>query len=221
MQFSLLGNLLIGVAKFFAYARTGHSSMFSEAVHTLVDVGNQAVLAWGLYEAEKAPDRQHPYGYGRAAFFYSLLSALTTFGVGALYTGYHATYDLISLHMHPPAGIDTWAVLAVSGIIDGWVLVNAIGNVRRRAGEAGVSPWQWLVSFKVRLCGSRAGSLVWALTQRLWAPRIRSRWLLSSRTRPRWLALRWLLVAFSRLKSRATPCGMPLQVVALLPFLAL
>ena len=58
----------------------GHSAMFTEAIHTLVDVGNQAVLGYGLREASKAPDNRYQYGYGRAAFFYSLLSALTTFG---------------------------------------------------------------------------------------------------------------------------------------------
>ena len=37
--------------------------MFSEAVHTLVDVGNQAILAYGLREAAKAPDNRYQYGY--------------------------------------------------------------------------------------------------------------------------------------------------------------
>lgn len=40
---SLLGNLTIASAKFYGYSRTGHSAMFTEAVHTLVDVGNQVL----------------------------------------------------------------------------------------------------------------------------------------------------------------------------------
>lgn len=44
---SLGGNVAIAVAKFYAYTRTGHSAMFSEAVHTLVDVGNQVLCLFG------------------------------------------------------------------------------------------------------------------------------------------------------------------------------
>ncbi len=96
---SLSGNLLISAAKFFAYTRTGHAAMFTEAVHTLVDVGNQAILVgllpqfvltsqgFGLRTAERTPDKSHQYGYGRAAFFFSLLFALSTFGFGSIYTG--------------------------------------------------------------------------------------------------------------------------------------
>ena len=61
--------------------------MFSEAIHTLVDVCNQILLGYGFREAEKNPDRNFHYGYGRAAFFWSLISALSTFGFGAVYTG--------------------------------------------------------------------------------------------------------------------------------------
>ena len=46
---SLTGNLLISGAKFFAYTRTGHSAMLSEAIHTLVDVGNQVLLLLQLW----------------------------------------------------------------------------------------------------------------------------------------------------------------------------
>ena len=39
--------------------------MLTEAIHTLVDVGNQAILGYGLREASKAPDKTHQYGYGQ------------------------------------------------------------------------------------------------------------------------------------------------------------
>jgi divalent metal cation (Fe/Co/Zn/Cd) transporter len=109
--------------------------MLSEAIHTLVDVGNQAspdvgpglvapgttrqqglaphwqaILGFGLREAERSPDTSYQYGYGRAAFFYSLLTALSTFGFGSVYTFYQGCSALLApqeLHACP----ETWAVL--------------------------------------------------------------------------------------------------------------
>lgn len=148
LALSLLGNLLISGAKFYAYSRTGHSSMFTEAVHTLVDVGNQTILGYGLRVADKTPDKSFQYGYGRAAFFFSLLSALSTFGFGSLYTGYHGLDTLLN----PPEALvalpETWAVLGVSFLVDGFVLNTAFKHVRERANAAGVSSWQWILSFK-------------------------------------------------------------------------
>ena len=148
LMLSLSGNLLISAAKFYCYSRTGHSAMFTEAVHTLVDVGNQAILGWGLREAEQMPDAKHQYGYGRAAFFYSLLTALSTFGFGAMYTFYNG----VSVLINPPTQLEvlpeTWAILGISFIIDGFVLRTAYKDTKIRATKNGVSVKQWLLSFK-------------------------------------------------------------------------
>eukprot|EP00730_Choanoeca_flexa_P003621 TRINITY_DN11456_c1_g3_i1.p1 TRINITY_DN11456_c1_g3~~TRINITY_DN11456_c1_g3_i1.p1 ORF type:complete len:889 (+),score=222.67 TRINITY_DN11456_c1_g3_i1:1-2667(+) len=148
VMLSLLGNITIASAKFYAYSRTGHSAMFSEAVHTMVDVGNQAILSFGLREAERQPDKSYQYGYGRAAFFYSLLTALSTFGFGALYTLYQGVHVLIDPHPDLQTLPETWAILGVSFLVDGFVLRTALRNTKRRAASAGLSVRDWLMSFK-------------------------------------------------------------------------
>lgn len=65
LQLALAGNLVITLGKFLAYLHSGSSAMSSEAMHSLVDSANQLLLVVGLRSAATAPDKRHPYGYGK------------------------------------------------------------------------------------------------------------------------------------------------------------
>ncbi|CAI5717287.1 unnamed protein product [Peronospora farinosa] len=78
--------------------------MLSEAIHSLVDTGNQAILILGLKQASGVPDKKHQYGYVLAAYFWSLISALGIFWLGSGVTVVHGIY------------------------IDGWVSTETTGH---------------------------------------------------------------------------------------------
>lgn len=123
---ALVGNATIAVMKIAAWLVSGSGAMLSEAIHTLADVGNQALLLLGIRHARRVPDELHPWGYGQAAFFWALVSALGIFFLGAGVTIYHGVETLL----HPPPALEigwlTWTTLALAFVIDGAVLLGAV-----------------------------------------------------------------------------------------------
>ena len=80
---ALLGNTLISVTKFFAASYTGSSAMFSEAIHSVVDTGNQILLLYGIKRSQQPADKTHPFGYGMEIYFWSFVVAILLFGLGS------------------------------------------------------------------------------------------------------------------------------------------
>lgn len=89
---ALAANAGIAVAKFIGFLLTSSSSMLAEAVHSVADTSNQALLLLGQRRARREATSLHQFGYGRSRFFYSFVVALVLFSLGAifaLYEGYH------------------------------------------------------------------------------------------------------------------------------------
>src|SRR5262245_36762870 len=89
---SLLVNGAIAVAKGVAAVLTGSGAMLAETIHSIADCGNQVLLLLGVRHAKRAPDMEHPLGYGRDLYFWSFMVAVLLFtggGMFSIYEGFH------------------------------------------------------------------------------------------------------------------------------------
>lgn len=129
---ALAANLGIAVAKFVAAAITGSSSMLTEGVHSLVDSGNQGLLLYGQRRAQRPPDKNHPFGYGRELYFWAFVVAILIFGLGAgvsVYEGWK--------HIEEPEPLRNplvnYIVLAVSMALEGsswWIAMREFAEAK-------------------------------------------------------------------------------------------
>lgn len=133
---ALLGNVLVALTKFVAAGLTGSSAMVSEAVHSLVDMGNEILLLYGLHRAAIPPDGLHPLGHGRELYFWSFIVTLLIFGLGAGVS----VYEGIS-HMMAPAAISNvgvnYVVLGLAFVFEGVSWTIAMKAFRAAKGTRG------------------------------------------------------------------------------------
>jgi len=129
---ALIGNSLIAASKFVASAMTGSSAMLSEAIHSVVDSGNQLLLLNGIRLARRKPDDRHPFGYGMELYFWTFVVAILIFGIGAGLS----FYEGVKHYLHPePIGnpIVNYVVLFLAMVFEGtaWTIAYREFNKSR------------------------------------------------------------------------------------------
>ena len=131
-------NLLIAVAKLLAGLASGSSAMLAEAAHSVGDTLNQGLLLTALRRSQRPADAEHPFGYGMARYFWSLLAAVCIFVLGAGF----AAYQGISALLHPTeTGSPFWSfvVLGAAFVFEGTSFVRALWQLRAEARTADAS----------------------------------------------------------------------------------
>lgn len=133
---ALGANALIAVAKLAAGLLSGSSSMLAEAAHSVADTLNQVFLLTSLKVAERPADRDHPFGYGKAQFFWSFLAAVGIFVAGAVFSVYEGVHTLVSGNgeVNP---LVPYLVLAVSFAAEGVSWARAVTQLRGEARREG------------------------------------------------------------------------------------
>lgn len=131
-------NLVIAVAKTVAAVLTGSASMLAEAAHSWADTGNEIFLLIAERRSGRRRDEQHPLGYGREAYVWSMFAAFGLFSAGAIVSISHGISEL----RNPEEGTDyliAYIVLAVSFVLEGTSFAQALRQSRKDAKAFGRS----------------------------------------------------------------------------------
>jgi cation diffusion facilitator family transporter len=135
---ALFANLIIAVCKLLAAYLSRSTATLAEAVHSLADTGNQALLFTGVVLSTKR-DGRYPFGRAAERYFWPFVVALLLFSVGgtfAVYEGVHRLFapeapdlsDFWSLRRGP---LTSLIVLGVSVIMEGYSCSVALAELRR------------------------------------------------------------------------------------------
>jgi cation diffusion facilitator family transporter len=143
---AIVANLGIAAAKFVVAALTGSAAMLAEGIHSAVDTGNELLLLVGEKISARAPDARHPFGYGKAVYFWALIVALSVFSLGGGLSIYHG---IQSLRAPEPLSDPMWnyVVLGAAFLFEGysWNVSRRALNGKRRPGA---SLWQTVKASK-------------------------------------------------------------------------
>ncbi len=137
---ALSANFGIALAKTAAAVMTGSGTMLAESLHSFADCGNQVLLLIGMKQSQKPASEDHPMGYGKVAYFWSLMVAMLLFSVGGLFSVYHGIEGI--RHPEPVKYlVPSLLVLAVAVALEGYALRGALKAVKAERGDH--SLWRW------------------------------------------------------------------------------
>lgn len=136
---ALIANGAIAVTKFIAAGISGSAAMLAEAFHSVADTGNQMFLLRGEAVSRYAATTTHPFGRGKAMYFWSFMVAILLFTGGALLSIFNGWQRIQHADDHHGEGL--WfalGVLAVSAAFEvGIALIPALRQFNRIRGTKG------------------------------------------------------------------------------------
>ena len=125
-------NFFIAGVKTVIAVITSSSAMFSEAVHSYVDSGNQFILWFGIKQSKKPNKLIYPLGRGKEEYFWTLVVAVLIFTIGGLVSLEHGIEAL----SHPKELKNLFisiVVLSMSIVLELYVLYKAVKELKSKS----------------------------------------------------------------------------------------
>lgn len=131
-------NAAVAIAKGVAGVMTGSSALMAEAAHSLADTANQGMLRVSLTLGERPPDEEHPFGYGKERFFWTLLASVVIFLAGAVFAIGDGVMRLISPPTRQESFLIVYATIAFAFVAEGTSFWRAVRQTREMHAESAV-----------------------------------------------------------------------------------
>lgn len=140
---ALVANALLAAAKSVAAAVTGSASMVAEAAHSWADTGNELLLLVAERTGSRPRDDEHPRGYGRSTYIWSLVAAFGLFSAGAVVSVWHGLTELAGEEAAPSYTVN-YVVLGVAFVLEGASFAQATRQVHGAARHFGLHPLRFV-----------------------------------------------------------------------------
>jgi cation diffusion facilitator family transporter len=140
---ALLANGLLAIAKSVAAVVTGSASMVAEAAHSWSDTGNEVFLLVAERRGARPRDAEHPRGYGRSTYIWSLVAAFGLFSAGAVVSIWHGITELGAEEGEVSYTIN-YVVLGVALVLEGTSFLQATRQVHGAAQRFGLHPLRYV-----------------------------------------------------------------------------
>lgn len=125
---SILSNVVLASFKAFVGVLSHSIAIISDAVNNLSDSLSSIITILGTKLAGKAPDREHPYGHGRAEYITSLLVSAIV-----LYAGVTALIESAKKIIHPET--PDYSIITLIVLIAGILVKFILGIYVKKKGK--------------------------------------------------------------------------------------
>lgn len=105
-------NAVLAAVKFAGGIFGNTYALIADGAESLLDIFSSLLVWAGFQVASRPPDKDHPYGHGKAEAVSALAVAAFIFGMAG-WVGYHAVHEIITPHEGPA----WWTLLVLAGVV--------------------------------------------------------------------------------------------------------
>jgi len=132
---AMSGNAVITIAKFVAAFLGGSVAMLAEAVHSLADTANQALLLLGSHLGKKSDPVRYPFGRASEVYFWAFVVAMLLFSLGGVFAISEGVHKLTSPPEDHGVPILSLVVLGISVLCEAVSFTVALREFKKQKGS--------------------------------------------------------------------------------------